>query len=145
MNIPEAIIRLRDARKSHNVDCLFCALKDTRINEAIVFLEAGQKVEPVPVKFAEEFREKLKQATRDFIDNKQAEHVVATIIVRGILACDIIDRLFAENKELKRVLRIELDGVIQLSKLLEVREEIVEEHKKALEQALPKGDKNHGC
>lgn len=75
MNIQDALIRLRDARTNHNDDCLFCALKDTRIDEALAFLdsnhitEATKKVEPESTEFTS--------------------------------ACDVIDRLTAENEERK--------------------------------------------
>jgi transposase len=49
----EAIIRLKDARKNHNEDCLFCALKDTRINEALKFLES----EPEPTELERQIYE----------------------------------------------------------------------------------------
>lgn len=36
--IKQAIIRLKDGRREHSDDCLLCALKDTRIDEALDFL-----------------------------------------------------------------------------------------------------------
>ena len=40
--IDKAIIRLKDALKEYNEDCLLCAIKDTRINESLSFLESAK-------------------------------------------------------------------------------------------------------
>jgi hypothetical protein len=84
----EAIVRLENALLKHNDDCLLCALKDTRITEALEFM----KQQPP----AGEWTKKI----RDFIklyENELPKRAEITFLEE---ACVIIDRAEASNKDL---------------------------------------------
>lgn len=89
-NIQEAIIRLKDSLKAHNNDCLLCALKDTRTNEALVLL----KSEPEPTEFTKVQR-KAVQLCLDAYETEEWMGAGGVGIQRLIEACDIIDNLTA--------------------------------------------------
>ena len=63
--------------------------------------------EPEPGEFTKEYRKLLKQSIMAFADGDYAEETeqekIAEALLDGGEACDIIDRLTAENEKLKRL------------------------------------------
>jgi len=120
--IDEAIIRLKDALKAHNDDCLLCAIKDTRINESLPFLEAA-KAEPG------EFTQTIRRVygiTNAKVDKKTPEHGNCCTCQRcgydhddckclGNDLIELCDRLDAVTAELATVKELHKNEIFKLN------------------------------
>ena len=126
MSNKEVIEKLKETRKNHNEDCLFCAVKDTAIDQALTLLEKH----PEPTEFTKSKRNwiKMNSFLKDFRD------VVVELAKGNLDACDIIDRQARELKEVKDALNKKFDEVCQ--NILDVLYPKLQAENKRLEEAL---------